>query len=198
MTANWNPDVDAFRKNAGNEEKRKFDSYVHAVTVISEPHRLSHDGMVFHASGKQLALANAASAEFAMVVPAGSYPHVQRVRLDLERGDIDLLMYEGATLSDNGTPIPTRNVNRNSPNTSLVPIFGAPTITDDGTLFHTHWVPPTGSGVGSSEGIMDVSAFGEEWILAPSTNYMWRITNNSGGTLDFRYEFVWYEVGYER
>ena len=42
---------------------------------------------------------------------------------------------------------------------------------------------------------MDINAFGEEWILAPSTKYLFRITNNSGGILDLSYEFVWYEIG---
>ena len=183
------------RKSIAHETQHAFDLYANAYTVIQEPHRMSHDGFMFHASGKQLAIANGADADFLMSVPAGAYPHVQRVRLDTEAGDIDLKMYEGVTTSADGSALPVQNVNRNSSLTPDAAIFGGPTVTDLGTLFHTHWVPPTGAGVGSSTGVMDISAFGEEWILAPATKYLFRITNNSGGALDLRWEFVWYEIG---
>jgi hypothetical protein len=190
--------ADNFREHYADEQHRLLDQFSHSLTVIQEPHRLSHDGMVFHASGKVVGLANGADAEFAMIVPAGSFPHVQRVRLDTERGDIDLTMYEGSTFSNDGTPITAHNVNRNSSNTALVIPHASPTITDDGTLFHTHWVPATASGVGASSGVMDINAFGEEWILQSNTKYLFRITNNSGGAIDYRYEFVWYEISYEQ
>jgi len=183
------------RKGIAHETQHAFDLYANAYTVIQEPHRMSHDGFVFHSSGKNTGLANAATADFLMSVPAGVYPHVQRVRLDLEDGDVDLAMYEGVTTSADGGVITPFNTNRNSSNTSGAILTGTPTVTDLGTLFHRHWIPPTATGVGAKAGIMDINAFGEEWLLAPSTKYLFRITNNSGGTIDYRWEFVWYEIG---
>ena len=175
------------RKGIAHETQHAFDLYANAYTIIQEQHRMSHDGYMFHASGKVLDIASAASADFIMVVPAGCYPHIQRVSLDLESGDVDFQMYENTITSDNGTPIPVENTNRNSANeTCAVPY---------GDLFHTRWAPPSGSGVGNSIGVLDVAIFGEEWILAPSRTYLFRITNNSGAVLDLAFEFVWYEIG---
>jgi hypothetical protein len=156
---------------------------------------MSHDGFMFHGSGRVLDIANDASADFLMVVPAFCYPHIQRVRLDLEAGDVEMDMYEGATTSADGAAIPVFNTNRNSSNTPAALPYGAPTVTDVGDIFHKRWVPASGVGVGTNVGVMDINAFGEEWILAPATKYLWRITNRSGGTLDLAFEFVWYEIG---
>jgi hypothetical protein len=183
------------RKGIAHETQHAFDLYANAYTVIAEPHRMSHDGFMFHASGKVTGLANAASADFLMVVPAGVYPHVQRVRLDVEAGEVDLVMYENVVTSDDGAAVTSFATNRNSANTPEALIYSAPTITDIGDLFHTRWVPPTGAGVGSSIGVVDVNVFGEEWLLAASNKYLFRITNNSGGVLDYAYEYVWYEIG---
>jgi hypothetical protein len=75
-------------------------------------------------------------------------------------------------------------------------VFTDPTVTDTGTQIHHVWVPPTGAGVGSSVGLSEVS-FGEEWILKPSTDYILRITNGSGGAIDTWHEMLFYEVSYD-
>lgn len=187
--------TDNFREHYADELMRAMDPLVHAFTVVQSQHRMSHDGFVHHASGKVTGIANGANADFLMVVPADTYPHIQRVELNVESGDIDLIMYEGVTTSNDGGAITILTTNRNSTHTSDATIYGSPTITDLGTAFHTLWIPPTGTGVGNRFGVMDVNQ-GEEWILAPSTKYAFRITNNSGSTIALSYEFVWYEVHY--
>ena len=184
-----------FRLDSRDEETFKFDKYAHAVTVIQEQHRLSHDGFMFHASGKVTGLANDATQDFLLAVPAGVFPHLQRFNLNLESGDIDVLMREAVTTSDDGAANGELNVNRNSSITPSSVLSLGPTVTDAGLLIHTQWVPPTGAGVGSSAGVLDIQN-GEEWILKPATKYLFRVTNKSGGTIALRYEFVWYEVGY--
>jgi hypothetical protein len=189
--------ADNFRKSPGDEEQRKFDPFVHAITVISEPHRLGHDGFVYHASGKVTGMVDANVDEFLLAVPAATFPHIQRVRFSFGGGDVDIETYEGATTSDDGVALSELNTNRNSSNTPSTVLTFGPTVTDDGTLIHTAWAPPTAAGIGlSSEGSGNVDA-GEEWILAPSTKYLVRLTNNSGATIDYRWEFFWYEIGYE-
>ena len=183
------------RKSIAHETQHAFDLYANAYTVIQEPHRMCHDGFMFHVSGRANDIANDGSADFIMVVPAGCYPHIQRLSLDLEAGDVEFLMYENAVCSDNGAALPRINTNRNSSITPCSQPYGAPTVTDIGDLFHTRWAPPTGTGIGSAIGILDVAIFGEEWILAPSKTYLFRITNRSGAVLDLAYEFVWYEIG---
>jgi len=50
-----------------------------------------------------------------------------------------------------------------------------------------------GAGAGNTIGISDVSN-GEEWIMAPATDYLMRITNRSGADLTFSWEMLWYEL----
>lgn len=183
------------RKSISHETQHAFDLYANAYTMIEEPHRMSHDGFMFHASGKVLAIADAADLELLLAVPAGTYPHIQRLGLSLEAGDVDILVYEAPTVSVDGTLVPSQNTNRNSANTASMVITHTPTTSADGDLIHTNWVPPTGAGVGSSEGILNIKANGEEWILAADTKYLIRITNESGGVIDLRYEIVFYEIG---
>ena len=38
---------------------------------------------------------------------------------------------------------------------------------------------------------------GSEWILKPETPWLIRLTNNSGATIDWSYEFSWYEISYD-
>jgi hypothetical protein len=171
-----------FENTRRNREFRKFGPLVHG-------------GFMFHSSGKQTGLANAASAVFLMDAPAGVFPHIQRVELNVGSGGIDLIMRENVVTSADGTPLPVLNVNRNSATVPGALIYGTPTITDAGDDFHTIWIPDTGAGVGSSTGVMDVDQ-GEEWVLAENVKYSFTITNNSGGAVDFSYEFVWYEVGF--
>jgi hypothetical protein len=187
---------DNYRPHFWDEMTKAMDPYVHAITAVAEVHRMSHDGFMHHVSGKQTGIANAASAEFLMVVPADVRPHITRVELDVGAGDVDLLMYEGTTTSADGTALTSKTTNRNSIHTPGCVAYGGPTVTGDGTQFHQVWAPPTSAGVGQKVGIMNI-ALGEEWVLQPSTKYLFRITNNSGGTISLGYEFVWYEVAYQ-
>jgi hypothetical protein len=178
------------------EELYKFDPFVHAVTVISEPHRMGHDGFMYHTTVKKTGILNAGVEEFLLKVPAATFPHLNRIRLNVGAGDIDVVLFEGTTVSADGAPVVVQNTNRNSANTPDVTLFDGPTITLAGTAIHSHWIPPTGAGIGmTSDGVSNAVA-GEEWVLAPSTNYLIRITNNSGATITAWTELLWYEIGY--
>lgn len=109
-------------------------------------------------------------------------------------GDIDLTYYEGTTTSDDGTPAPTQNTNRNSANTAGVVFYANPTVTDDGELLQSIWAHPTSTGTGNKTGVADVRT-GAAWVLKPDTKYLIRITNNDGD-MSFSYQFHWYEISY--
>ena len=188
---------DLYRRSANDEELMKFDPYAHAMTVITEPHRMNHDGFMFHASGKVDGMVNNNVDDFLIVTAASNYPHLQRMMFDFGSGDVTVETYEGSTASADGTPIAAFNTNRNSSNTPDLILNSAPTITDVGARLHIAWAPPTASGRGrSAQGISDVVQ-GEEWILAPSTKYLVRVTNNSGETISYRHELLWYEIDYK-
>ena len=186
---------DNYRDSTIDEMLRAFDPYTHSFTTIKELHRLSHDGMVYHVSEKQTGLANAGVFDILLKVPAGVYPHFNRAEISVGAGDVDIVMYEGTTVSADGSAKSVQNVNGNSTRTASTTVSSGPTVTGVGTLRHTLWAPPTGAGVGSSVGLTNLG-FGEEWLLKPLTNYLIRITNNSGGAIDFSYEILFYEVDY--
>ena len=190
--------ADNFRPHYFDEVEKAMDPHMHASTTIDALHRMTHDGFVFHSSGKVTGMINAEVDEFLISVPAVSFPHFQRFRLFAGRGDLDLVVYEGTTTSADGTPLTSSNTNRNSANTASTLLFGTPTVTDDGTLIHTSWFPPTSAGQGQAGATgLAGETNGEEWILQPSTKYLLRITNNSGATIDYAYEMLWYEIGYD-
>ena len=123
--------------------------------------------------------------------------HLNKMRISLGAGDVDILAYEGCTFSSAGTPLVKQNTNRNSSNASLADMSYTPTLTADGVLIHRIWAVPQGTGVGQSpQGLSNVDA-GEEWILSPNTSYLFSITNNSGGPITVSYDFLWYEISYE-
>ena len=192
MADNFRP-MDRQRQN----RVKQYDPLVHAQTTIDSAHRMIHDGFFFNTSGKETGWTNGTTKEFLISPPAGCYPHVQAMVLNFGRGDIDFEAYEGPTITDNGTALTVRNVNRNSDNTPDLDLYASPTTTDDGTMEFQLWVPPTSTGTGQSSNGIEGVGQGSEWILKPSTPWLVRLTNNSGATIDWSYEFSWYEIGYE-
>lgn len=188
--------VDSWRESNNDEELRSWDRFAHARTVMDHEHRNIHEGMAFHATHRVTSLGNGANLWLLMACPAGCFPHITGLIFTFEAGDIDIVTFEGTTTSADGTVISSFNRNRNSSNTPDMVLTHTPTITDAGTQIHDRLVPPTGSGVGNSEGIISPN-LGEEWILKPATKYLIRVTNNSGGTIKLTLESLWYELGYE-
>jgi len=183
------------RRGNGYSREFTYDQFVPATTVIDGSHRMVHDGYFFQTSGKQTGFINGADKHFFINVPARCYPHIQTMVLNFGRGDIDFVAFENPTVSAVGTPITAMNVNRGSDNTPDLELYAEPTVTDDGTNIFTLWAPPTGTGTGqSANGIAGVGQAGE-WLLKPSNTYLIRLTNNSGATIDWSYEFSWYEPG---
>lgn len=178
------------------EEQFKFDAFAHAVTVIQEQHRFVHDGMYFQTSGKQTGWLDGTTKTFLLRTAADNYPHVQAMRLSFGRGDVDFVAYEGATISATGAALPVVNVNRTSTKTPAMTLFAEPTATDNGGHIFTLWVPNTAAG--QSKSADGVSGIGQasEWVLKPGTDYLVVMTNNSGGTIAWSYEFAWYEISY--
>lgn len=188
---------DNYRPSSADEFKHSFDPISHAFTVIDQQHRLVHDGMYFTTSGKQTGWTNGTTKSFLISPPAGCFPHIQTMHLNFGRGDIDFVAYEGPTVTGNGSALTINNVNRTSSRTAALNLYAEPTVSDNGTHEFTLWVPPTAAGTGqTASGIMGVGQ-ASEWILNESTPWLVVMTNNSGATIDWSYEFSWYEVGYE-
>ena len=66
-----------YRTSSLDENLRSFDPYSHAVTVLQEPHRMAHDGFMYHVSGRITGVANGASVAVMMRTAAFNCPHGQ-------------------------------------------------------------------------------------------------------------------------
>lgn len=84
-----------------------------------------------------------------------------------------------------GTPYTIYNRNRDSANTSGATLASAPTVTTTGTLLSEHSLYS-----GKKEGGYMSN---DEWILAPSTKYLFELTNDDTQATIFDFELRWAE-----
>ena len=172
-----------------------YDFETQAFSVEDTTHRMNHEGFMHHASGKVTGMLDAGVHDFLISVGA-SPAHLQNTDFSFGRGDIDVQIYEGTTTSADGSALSLFNTNRNSSKTPLTAVYTGPTVSAAGTLIHTAWIPPTATGTGLSANGFVQGGTGEEWELQPSTKYLVRLTNNSGATIDFRHEWLFYEIDF--
>ena len=86
-----------------------------------------------------------------------------------------LELYEGITVSADGTPVVVANRNRTSSNVALSTVFRAPTVTDLGLqLLDDIAVGGTGP---LAPGVSTSVA---EWVLKPNTKYLLRLIHDIG------------------
>ena len=170
-----------------------YDAEGQALVIISEPHAMNHRGKAFHTTHKFTGVADAASVEILIKVGVDEL-HMNRFAVSVGSGDIDIFLFEGTTVSGDGTSLGEVCTNREAAATAITTFFHTPTVTGDGTQIAQHWIPPTGTGIGNSLTGVAGAENGEEWELDASTNYLHRITNNSGSTIDIFVEYLWYET----
>lgn len=157
------------------------------VPIIEAEHTRIHESVAYTYSSKQTVL-NGASLDFLVVVAAGSYPHLRKYTFVSSGAPCDIFLYEGTTVSANGTIQTASNGNRNSSNTSDISVYLTPTVTGVGTQIHYDLLGGTKQSGGSAETLP------VEWILKPATNYLLRVTNNSGSTVTIGTNFFWYDT----
>lgn len=129
-------------------------------------------------------LANDASVDFLTQVGACHIHMTARVAVG---GDCELLIYEYPTVTANGLVLDEVCKNRDNQGFTEVETWVGPTVTLVGDLLF-HWFVPGGTkkDVGQSWGEA-------EWILAPGALYMFRVTNRSGGAIQFSFSIAWSE-----
>ena len=159
-----------------------------ALKTQGEIHSKIHAGEFFTLAVKQLSLANSATLEILISVPATHSMHARF--LGNVSGTVSVLLSEAPTTSAAGIAATPQNRRRTgTPPTANVTITLGPTVTDDGTTLYDG-VIPGGSilGSGGSSGSF------EEWVLKPDTDYLVRLTNISGVTINVGQVIDFYEV----
>ena len=157
------------------------------ITAEINHHRL-HEGRAFIAWNiypDSAKLAAGASANIVLAAGPGTIPHVT-IAME-SSGDADFFIYEGTTTTGGTAFTPVRR-NRNIAATSNVAMVTNPTVNTLGTLINRQFVTG-GTGKKSSGG----GGGSLEYVLAPLTNYLFRLTNVNGTAHTALLELEWYE-----
>ena len=146
-----------------------------------------HQGKSFTHSGKT-AIANGATDYHFIKANAGVYPHIWQIFVQADASPLDVYLFEGSTVTVNGTLQVPVNTNRNSATVSGVSVYNGATVTVDGTQIDYFLV----AGSKQSGGIGNNNGF--EINLIPNTNYTLKIVNNSGGAANVGVYIGWFEL----
>lgn len=159
--------------------------------VIDTLHARIHEGVAFTASALSASLADEDNLDMLLVTPPHGEGGVHlRVSAGLT-GDGELRIYEGTSVSANGTELDVTNRNRRSSNVSGVSAFQDPTVDTLGTLIVGPSLLPGGRNFRATAA--SASTLGEH-ILKASTNYLIRLTSEAGQARRAGVEVLFYEA----
>lgn len=166
-----------------------FDELTGAALMIDTVHHEAHEGEMFHASQVWASVSNGASVEMALALGA---THDAHVTWDVVAGgQVFVQMWEAPTYASLGTAVPAWNMNRTFTNTATAVLYGAPTITATGAITLVQRILP--GGTSNQTRVGGGIRQGTEWILAPETVYLMRITNQAGTAVPVNVAAEWYE-----
>jgi len=160
------------------------------MVVIDYAHHKVHEGDTWESSYKTpdaSPIADNANLDI-LIITGAVRPH-----LTFEGacgGDAEIILYESATASANGTPLANANMDRN--NLSSGPTAAAyhtPTVTGVGNQLSISFLP----GGTKNQATGGTARTGTEWILRTNTNYLIRITNRAGSAQPASLIVQWYE-----
>lgn len=185
-------------RTVADAEADKFDPFSRAVTVISENHRMIHEGMMFNLAGIETGVLDGGTVDVLFNLPEGVLGHLANVEYTMDDAPCTVEFFEGTTVSAAGVAANVVNHNRvATPRTPGAIITVGPTVTDVGTVLHERYIPAGGSPGGQPSGKL-VEGEDAEWVMGNGDIYLWRITNNSGGTITIGYHFNGYEIDWTK
>lgn len=167
-----------------------FDETTGAALVIDTVHHEVHEGEMYHASHTNGSVANGANLDVLLVTGATVETHASWEVF--AGGQVRIYLYEAPTTSANGTALTIYNMKRDSLNTPEALFYHTPTVSATGSvaLVNGRILP---GGTSPTTRVGGGIRSGAEWILAPGTKYLLRVTNTSGGTIAVNVGLEWYE-----
>ena len=157
------------------------------INVEVNHHRL-HEGRAFYAYYVQnggAPLADGASINIVLAAGPGTTPHMTIAAFC--GGDSEFSLFEGA-ISTGGTSFTPARRNRTIATPSNVAMVINPTVSGTGTELFEEFLP---GGIKKKAGGGDGDSL--EYVLAPLTNYLVRLTNMSGSAQIAELILEWYE-----
>lgn len=184
-----------------NNVELEHDALVKSIVTTETFHHLGHEGKVFIHSDRHPGIANGASLDMLIRIPAGNAGRQVHMRYNFTGKantgslDIDIMLYEGVTVSEDGTPETVASTNDAVVKSTGVLMFEGPTIDNEPAdlgNFKTHSFI-----VGEKKSASSKEQAVPEWIMAPNglnaRDYLLRATNNSGGTVDIVNAIFFYD-----
>jgi hypothetical protein len=154
--------------------------------TIESLHEVIHRGVAFTFS--EIRAVNNGASNNTLILTGANNPHF-RYYIGSDRGPINIFLFEGTVVNNNGTALTIFNAARNANILPTASLFNNPTIANDGTQIDVGIIPGTVSNRTGAP--RDLPFF--EWILRANTRYMLRTTNGSGAQADINLNFFWYE-----
>jgi len=158
------------------------------VEQISHEHQKTHEGRFFSGGYYNGAVANNGTVEVLIQMGTTNTFH-SRFSASVS-GDSIIELFEGATFSAAGTAFLMSNHNRNSSKVFDGTVTYTPTITATGDKVNGTKYIPAGEKAHASGG---GGSFSNEFVLKLSTNYLVRVTNNSGSAAKISVELDGYQ-----
>lgn len=152
-------------------------------------HHRIHDGEMFSAGVIVSALADDASAD---IVIRANTTQAHLVLQVAATGNAEIHFFESPVFTNVGAQLTPADKNRITANEALTEVFSISSTTSNGTELNGGMVLPGGTKGGGSGGV-NVTQREGEWVLAPSTDYLLKVFNHSGGAQDVSIGAMWYE-----
>ncbi len=157
-----------------NEQLALVDKLSNGIHVASIIQQLMHAGKLFAVSTVNKGIMNGTSID--ILLRTGVNPAHASLRMTAD-GTADLKVFEAPTTSADGTPLLLVARNRVTSVAIGVLVFAGPTVSTTGLLLLDEIVPP--SGIREVQGLL-----ADEIVMRPSTDYLLRLSNTSGGNIN--------------
>lgn len=170
-----------------NGESLTVDTITRALTTITYPHHEMHSGSHYFIKTWLINTGGSGTFdEFIFVTPNTTKRIHAKVNLNAD-ADATFQIFEDATMTALGTPVPGINNNRDSVNVSELAPYAAPTVNTDGNLI---WAARNGGGR-TPIGV----GLGTNFEILAKTNsiYLFRLTKNTTADTVIDIDFFWYE-----
>lgn len=167
-----------------------YDEATGAALVIDTVHHEVHEGEMWHAERTVSGVADAGAVN--LLLHVGGAVDAHAVFEVLASGQVTVSLYESPTVNTLGTEVAIYNMDRNITTTAHSQLYHTPSITTTGSvaLVNGRLLP---GGTSPQTRVGGGIRQNTEWILAPSRNYLFRVTNNSGSAAIINTVVEWYE-----
>lgn len=173
------------RINDLEERMLRLDPVTHSLETIDHTHSQENKGDHYFVKS-WMDIDGAGTIVRLMFITPNTLKRIHAQAHIAGEAEFTIEIYEGITTSNDGTPVPRFNNDRDSANISGLLPFSGPNVTDEGTLL---WATKVGSGKNASVS----PGLNYKIIAKRNSKYMFKITKvaTSSHWLDF--DFWWHE-----